>query len=103
MRYIGGFPRIWTTGGATTQNKRCRRALISQAAHLWYDFGMSTRELIEKELDALPEPLQREVYDFARFLRLKSDNEAFNGLVASESVLQRDWNTPEEDTAWANL
>jgi hypothetical protein len=62
---------------------------------------MSTRELIERELDALPEPLQREVYDFARFLRLKG--ETFNGLLASESVLARDWNTPEEDAAWENL
>lgn len=64
---------------------------------------MSTRELIDRELDVLPESLQREVYDFAHFLRLKSDNGEFNGLMASESVLARDWNTPEEDAAWANL
>lgn len=64
---------------------------------------MSTRELIDKELDVLPESLQREVYDFARFLRLKANGEAFNGLAASESVLARDWDTPEEDSAWANL
>jgi hypothetical protein len=64
---------------------------------------MSTRELIERELDVLPESLQREVYDFARFLRLKSDGDAFDGLIASEIVLARDWNTPEEDSAWANL
>ncbi len=64
---------------------------------------MSTRELIEQELDVLPELLQREVYDFARFLRLKSDHKTFNGLLASESVLARDWNTPEEDAAYANL
>lgn len=64
---------------------------------------MSTRELIDRELDELSESLQREVYDFARFLRLKSENEAFNGLLASESVLAREWNTPEEDAAWANL
>jgi hypothetical protein len=82
---------------------RRRRAFVSHPADLWYDFVMSTRELIEKELDVLPEPLQREVYDFARFLRLKSGNEAFNGLLASESVLDRDWSTPEEDAAWANL
>jgi len=79
------------------------RGFISRPPDLWYDFGMSTRELIEKELDELPEPLQREVYDFARFLRLKVDNDAFNGLLASESVLARDWNTPDEDAAWANL
>ena len=64
---------------------------------------MSTRELIERELDVLPEPLQREVYEFARLLRLKSNGEAFNGLLASEAVLSRDWNTPDEDAAWANL
>ena len=64
---------------------------------------MSTRDLIQQELDGLPESLQREVYDFARFLKLKSDGESFNGLLASEAVLARDWNTPEEDAAWANL
>jgi len=64
---------------------------------------MSTRELIDKELDVLPEKLQQEVYDFVRFLRAKSNGDAFNGLRASEAVLARDWDTPEEDAAWANL
>jgi hypothetical protein len=64
---------------------------------------MSTRELIDKEVAALPEPLQREVYDFVRFLRLKAEDESFNGLLLSESALARDWDTPEEDAAWANL
>src|SRR5687768_14498287 len=36
---------------------------------------MSTRELIIKEIENLPEPLQREVYDFARFLHMKADGE----------------------------
>lgn len=64
---------------------------------------MSTRELINEEIDRLPEPLQREVYDFARFLRLKSEDESFNGLLLSESALRREWETPEEDEAWASL
>lgn len=64
---------------------------------------MSTRELIDKEVENLPEPLQREVYDFARFLSLKSKDETFNGLLVSEAVLARDWDTPEEDAAWASL
>jgi hypothetical protein len=64
---------------------------------------MSTRELIDKEVAALPESLQREVYDFVRFLRLKSEDESFNGLLLSESALARDWDTPEEDAAWASL
>ena len=70
---------------------------------MWDKSGMSTRELIDQEVAALPEPAQREVYDFARFLRLKSDDESFNGALASESVLAREWKTPEEDKAWANL
>ncbi len=64
---------------------------------------MSTRELIDKEVAILPEPLQREVYDFVRFLRLASENEPFNGLLFSETALAKDWNTPEEDAAWASL
>ena len=64
---------------------------------------MSTQELIIKEVENLPEPLQREVYDFARFLREKADGESFDGLLLSESALRKDWETPEEDAAWANL
>ena len=30
-------------------------------------------------------------------------DEAFNGLLLSESALAKDWNTPEEDAAWASL
>jgi hypothetical protein len=29
--------------------------------------------------------------------------EPFNGAELSESVLGRDWNSPEEDAAWSNL
>ncbi len=50
---------------------------------------MSTRELIEREVSALPESLQREVYDFARFLRAKKDEVYFNGLLLSESALHQ--------------
>jgi len=46
--------------------------------------------------------LQREVYDFARFLREKSEA-GFDGLLLSHSALRKDWDTPEEDAAWANL
>jgi hypothetical protein len=64
---------------------------------------MSTIQLIEKEIASLPEPQQREVYDFARFLRIKTQDDNFDGLLVSEAVLARDWNTPEEDQAWASL
>jgi hypothetical protein len=64
---------------------------------------MSTQALIEKEVSALPESLQREVYDFARFLHQKNADDSFNGLLLSETALAKDWNTPEEDEAWASL
>lgn len=64
---------------------------------------MSTRELIDQELAGMPEPMQREVYEFVRFLKLKSDDERFNGLLMSKSALSKEWNTPEEDAAWASL
>ena len=64
---------------------------------------MSTQQLIQQEVTQLPESLQREVYDFARFLRRKREEESFNGLLMSESALAKDWNTPEEDAAWASL
>ena len=31
------------------------------------------------------------------------ENSKFNGAELSESVLGRDWNSPEEDAAWSNL
>jgi hypothetical protein len=31
------------------------------------------------------------------------ENTAFNGAELSESVLGRDWDSPEEDSAWSNL
>jgi len=64
---------------------------------------MSTRELIEKEVASLPETHQREVYDFARFLRRKKEEDSFNGLLLSEGALAKEWNTAEEDAAWASL
>lgn len=31
------------------------------------------------------------------------ENAVFNGAELSESVLARDWNSPEEDAAWSKL
>lgn len=64
---------------------------------------MSTMQLIEQGIAALPEPQQREVYDFARFFRIKTQDDHFDGLLASEAVLSCDWDAPEEDAAWASL
>ena len=33
----------------------------------------------------------------------EEENAAFDGAKLSESVLGRDWNSPEEEAAWSNL
>lgn len=50
------------------------------------------------------------VYDFVSFLFEQEErtlvgtaSDAFQTMLASESVLKRDWERPEEDRAWANL
>ena len=58
---------------------------------------MSTQELLEKEVADLPESMQREVYDFARFLRFKHEEESFNGLLLSETALAKGWDSPMDD------
>ena len=52
---------------------------------------MSTQELIIKEIENLPEPLQQEVYDFARFLRLKSNGELRREFESWEAASEEDF------------
>lgn len=64
---------------------------------------MSTRQLIDQEIASMPEELQQKVYDFVMRLKKNAHDEAFNGAELSESILARDWNSPEEEAAWSNL
>jgi len=50
------------------------------------------------------------VYDFVSYLLERETrqpqgglSEAFQTMLASEAVLRRDWDRPEEDAAWAGL
>ena len=64
---------------------------------------MTTQELLMQEIPTTPEPILTEVYHFLQFLKAKQSEERFDGLSASHSALIKDWDTPEEDAAWANL
>ena len=66
---------------------------------------MSTKQLLLKEIEALPSHIIEEIYDFVSFLKIKKIQESENSdiLFASESVLADDWLLPEEDAAWASL
>ncbi|MGA2154570.1 MAG: DUF2281 domain-containing protein [Bryobacteraceae bacterium] len=63
---------------------------------------MGTRELITRELDRMPE---QDLHKLLAFLRSLNDAHAETAMpaLAAESSLARDWQTPEEDAAWANL
>ncbi len=70
-----------------------------------------TMSQIAVVLGKLPADKVVEVYDFACYLveranesaSRKQASEAFSLMLASESVLRRDWDRPEEDAAWAKL
>jgi hypothetical protein len=63
---------------------------------------MSKREIIVQELGRLSE---QDVDRLLAFLRALAEERASASLstVAAESALAKDWLTPEEDAAWANL
>jgi hypothetical protein len=63
---------------------------------------MSKRELIVRELDRMPEQDLDVLLAFLRSLKESQAEEAMP-MLAAESSLAKDWLTPEEDEAWANL
>jgi len=63
---------------------------------------MSTREVIARELKRLPEQDLDKLLAFLRSLK-EAHAETAGPTLAAESVFAKDWLTPEEDEAWANL
>lgn len=66
---------------------------------------------LNEQLKLLPPEKIVVVYDFVSYLskrelslRLReTPTEAYHTMLASEAVLNRDWDRPEEDQAWADL
>jgi hypothetical protein len=66
---------------------------------------------ITERLQKLPADKLIVVYDFVSYLLERQTtwvlpgrfSEAFETMLASEAVLRRDWDRPEEDEAWASL
>lgn len=66
---------------------------------------------ITERLRKLPAEKLIVVYDFVSYLSERELGEilhdtatrAIESMLASEAVLRRDWDRPEEDTAWASL
>ena len=64
---------------------------------------MTTRDVLLKEIQQVPEPLLQEVLDFIRFVQVRVVGGRFETAIASEPSLSKDWLKPEEDAAWQNL
>ena len=66
---------------------------------------MSTKQRLIEEIEALPQQIVEEVYDFVSFLKIKKikDNDISDISLASEKSLAMDWLLLEEDITWANL
>ena len=63
---------------------------------------MSNRERIARELDRLPDQDINQLLAFLQTLK-EAHAETALPMLAAETALARDWLTPEEETAWANL
>lgn len=46
---------------------------------------------------------QKILNDYWGVWKALADLETYQTMLASEDVLRRDWDTPEEDVAWADL
>ena len=59
---------------------------------------------IEEQLRQLSPEKLLVVFDFVSYLASRQlPSEAYQTMLASESVLREDWEQPEEEEAWANL
>ncbi|HEY4723815.1 MAG TPA: hypothetical protein VII92_18310 [Anaerolineae bacterium] len=66
---------------------------------------------ITERLRKLPADKLVVVYDFVSYLAERqlgqtlreTISEPYQTMLASESILRREWDRPEEDAAWANL
>jgi hypothetical protein len=71
---------------------------------------ISIPQIVERLQKLSPEKLLV-VYDFVSYLEERSSYrelkepyaEAYQTMLASETVLGQDWDRPEEDLAWADL
>jgi hypothetical protein len=64
--------------------------------------SMSQLETLIEEIQHAPEPMVSEVLDFVLFLKSK-ERERMETALLSESALDKDWLSPEEDEAWKDL
>jgi len=63
---------------------------------------MSKREIVVHELEGVPEKDFDALISFIQFLKSRNVEDSLPTLLA-ESSLRKDWLSPEEEAAWADL
>ena len=63
---------------------------------------MSTREILARELDRLPDRDLDRLLAFVRAIN-EGNADASVPMLAAETALAKDWLSSEEDSAWADL
>ena len=64
---------------------------------------MTDYAVLLKELDTLSAQSLGEVLDFVGRIKQKRMRDISETMLLSEAALAKDWDTPEEDEAWAHL
>ena len=64
---------------------------------------MLERNQLIREMELLPIEYLQEVADFIGYLKLRKSKNIPETMIFSENSLAKDWDTPEEDEAWADL
>ena len=64
---------------------------------------MLERQQLIREMEMLPVEYLQEIADFIDFLKSKKSKNIPETMFFSEKSLAKEWDTPEEDEAWADL
>jgi hypothetical protein len=64
---------------------------------------MINRTALLQEIETLPANCVGEVVDFVAWIKHRKLSQIPETMLLSETALSKDWDTPEEDEAWASL
>ena len=63
----------------------------------------ANRAVLLQEIETLPPACVADVIDFVVWIKQRKLLQVPETMLLSEAALSKDWDTPEEDEAWANL
>ena len=64
---------------------------------------MTNRAALQKEIETLPPAILDDVIDFVAWIKQRKLSQVPETMLLCQTVLSKDWDTPEEDEAWASL